>query len=53
MFEKLKTWWRSRTQNEKMMYALIAVLVIGIATRAGFIWDEIAEAFGVYFGGRK
>ncbi|CDN32344.1 hypothetical protein BN938_2272 [Mucinivorans hirudinis] len=41
--------WRSRTLNEKMMWGLILVLIIGIATRWRYVWGEIASAFGGYF----
>lgn len=52
LWNRFKVWWQSRTLNEKMMYALVAVLVIGIATRWRFVLGEIGEAFGFYFGGR-
>lgn len=46
---KIKKWWLSRTTNEKMMWALIVALTIGILTRWNYVWSEIAEAFASYF----
>lgn len=46
---RLRTWWKSRTTNEKMMWGLIVVLIIGILTRWDYVWGEIADGFGSYF----
>lgn len=46
---KIKQWWKSRTQTEKIMWGLIAASVIGILTRWNYVWDEIAGAFSSYF----
>lgn len=46
---KIIDWWKSRTTNEKMMWGLIAVLIIGILTRWNYVWEEVAAAFGSYF----
>lgn len=46
---KIKEWWEGRTMNEKLMWGLIAALCIGIFTRWGYVWGEIADAFGAYF----
>lgn len=35
--------------NEKLMYSLLVLLVIGIATRWRVIWNEVADAFGAIF----
>lgn len=42
---KLKVWWKKQTLNEKLMYVLVVVLAIGIATRWRFVFGEIGEAF--------
>lgn len=49
MISKFVCWWRSRTLNEKLMHALIVMLVIGIATRWRFIFAEVADAFSNIF----
>ncbi len=45
MLKKFIIWWRGCTLNEKLMYALIVVLIIGILTRWEYVWGEIAAAF--------
>lgn len=50
MKEKIKKWWRKATLNEKLMYCLVVMLIIGIATRWSVIADQIAESFGGLFG---
>lgn len=42
---KLKEWWAKLSSNEKMMYPLIAVLIIAIATRWRYVLKELGEAF--------
>lgn len=42
---KLKVWWKKQTLNEKLMYVLVVVLAIGIATRWQFVFGEVGEAF--------
>lgn len=49
MIGKIVTWWRSCTLNEKMMYAILAMLVIGIATRWEYVMNDISEAFTSLF----
>lgn len=46
---KLIAWFKSRPQSEKIMYMLIIVMIIGIATRWRYVWDEIGSAFASYF----
>ena len=41
-------WWQTRTANEKLMYALIVMLAIGILTRIDFIKKELGETFDSY-----
>lgn len=45
MIKRLKAWWKRSTLNEKLMYALIIALAIGIATRWRYVFDEVGEAF--------
>lgn len=49
MISKFVHWWRSRTLNERLMYSLIVLLAIGIATRWRFIFAEVADAFSAIF----
>ncbi|MEG0033063.1 MAG: hypothetical protein RSF93_06370 [Mucinivorans sp.] len=46
---KFKKWWAGLTVNEKMMYPLIVVLIIAIATRWRFVVREVADAFSNLF----
>lgn len=46
---RLKIWWKKQTTNEKLMYVLIVILLIGIATRWRFVFREVAEAFRSIF----
>ncbi|MEF9950712.1 MAG: hypothetical protein RR980_06245 [Mucinivorans sp.] len=46
---KIKHWWSGLSTNEKMMYPLIVVLVIAIATRWRFVAREVADAFSNLF----
>ncbi|MFI3295457.1 MAG: hypothetical protein R3Y19_05500 [Rikenellaceae bacterium] len=47
MFFRIKKWWDGSTFNEKLMYALVVVLLVCIATRWRYIGSEIVEAFSV------
>lgn len=47
---RLINWWKKLTMNEKLMYALLLALTIGIATRWRFVLAEVSEAFGNRFG---
>ena len=38
-------WFKERTRQEKWMLALIAVLLIGVVVRWGFIKKEAGDAF--------
>lgn len=46
---KLKQWWKKSTLNEKLMYSLIIVLIIGISTRWRYAFNEIGDAFNHLF----
>lgn len=46
---RFKIWWSGRTLNEKLMYSLVVVLIIGIVTRWGYVTKEISEGFSQYF----
>lgn len=46
---KIKEWWKKSTLNEKLMYTLIMMLLIGILTRGNYVFDEIGEAFSGLF----
>lgn len=48
--ERLKIWWANATFNEKLMYGLLVILAIGIATRWRFILKEVGEAFSNLIG---
>lgn len=48
--ERFKKWWKRSTMNEKLMYSLIIILLICIATRWRLIFDQIGESFGGLFG---
>lgn len=49
MMNKIKEWWKKSTLNEKLMYTLIMMLLIGILTRGNYVFDEIGEAFSGLF----
>lgn len=49
MKQRLKKWWSAATLNEKMMYGLLIVLTIGIATRWRYVVADIADAFTSMF----
>lgn len=42
---KIKEKWKKLTLNEKLMFALIVILLIGIATRWRYVFAEVADAF--------
>ncbi len=46
-------WWKKQSLAEKLMYLLLVALMIGIATRWRYVFDEIAEAFASRFSGIK
>ncbi len=45
----MKKWWGKRTRTEKWMIAIIALLIICIATRWGWIKSEVGGAVGAMF----
>ena len=47
---KIKSMWKKATQNEKIMYALILVSVIGISTRWAYVKTEVADGVTGLFG---
>lgn len=49
MFNKIKNSWRSLTRNEKIMYLLLLMLIIGIATRWRYVLCDIVDAFNTIF----
>lgn len=49
MMNKIKEWWGKTTLNEKLMYALILMLIVGILTRWNYVFGEIGEAFSGLF----
>lgn len=49
MWNKFKKWWGGLSDNERMMYPLALVLVIGILTRWNTVCKEVSEAFGSLF----
>lgn len=49
MKEMIKKWWKKSTLNEKLMYALILLLLVCIATRWRVIFEQIGESFGGLF----
>lgn len=46
---RFKMWWSKLSTNEKMMYPLLALLVIGIATRWRHVFAQVADAFSGLF----
>lgn len=47
---KIKSMWKKSTQNEKIMYALILVSVIGISTRWAYVKIEVTDGVTGLFG---
>jgi|GEM_PF-767337 len=45
----LKEKWNSLSANEKMMIGLAIILVILIATRFEYIWEQVKASFARYF----
>jgi len=45
IFGGLLKWWRERTLQERLMVALIAVLLIGIAVRWAWVSGEVKQAW--------
>jgi len=45
----LKEKWNSLSANEKMMIGLAIILVILIATRFEYIWEQVKAGFARYF----
>ena len=51
MWNRFKKWWGGLSANERLMYPLILILVVGILTRWNTVWKEVGEAFGALFPG--
>ncbi|MEW5846100.1 MAG: hypothetical protein AB1777_07510 [Bacteroidota bacterium] len=45
----LKEKWNSLSANEKMMIVLTIILIILIATRFEYIWEQVKAGFSRYF----
>lgn len=50
MIKRIKLGWQKATLNEKLMYGLIVVLLIGIITRGEYVLGEIGDAFSHLIG---
>ncbi len=46
---RLKEKWDGLSANEKMMIGLALILIILIATRFEYIWEQVKEGFERYF----
>jgi hypothetical protein len=44
-WSRLVSWWRGRSMQERLMMALIVVLLIGVAVRWAWVSSEVASAF--------
>ena len=47
--KRFKDWWKKSSQNEKIMYALIFMLVIGIGTRWAYVKTELSDSVAEMF----
>ncbi|MEG1607983.1 MAG: hypothetical protein RR931_05555 [Mucinivorans sp.] len=50
MKDKFLKWWHATTLNEKLMYSLVLMLLIGIATRWRYVLREVGDAFAALVG---
>ena len=46
--KNLVAWWKGSSTNEKLMYALIVILLIGIIARFDYIKSELADTVNTY-----
>lgn len=46
---RLKEKWNRLSANEKMMIGLALILIILIATRFDYIWEQVKAGFERYF----